>query len=695
MSRYFLVLDSKNRQVFKKKLDQRDQDENLLREFKKLDYSCYILEGNSFASALSEQKLSIADDHAFYFKRQLKEDLYFTDKRIKEFLGEPDRIEKLKGTSGKFVHLYSKTRVEAVLKKSEYQEHAQEVQFGRKNRKVILPQPSFEKKPWLAPGKRTGNSLENLAKSRLKELVGKLRKDWDLNEYKEFFPAAREMKRKHTFFVGPTNSGKTYRGFNELALGHSGAYLAPLRLLALEGQEEIEKRGKECSLLTGEEIEIKESATFVASTIEMANLEKQIDCALIDEVQLLLDKNRGWAWSQALVGIPAQRVIMTGSEECVPTLRRLIEEYLGEDLEIVPLDRIGKLEVFNKPLSSLSKVEAGSAIIAFSRRGVLALKKELEDGGRRVSVLYGNLSPGVRREEAKRFRSGETEILVATDCIGMGLNLPIKTVVFSETSKFDGREVRELSIQEVKQIAGRAGRYGKFECGYVGVASKEGLNVVRNNISAQQVPTLESCFVRPTQTQLEVLRDQIGGNNIKSAISLFTQLSQSNSTIVCSDLDEMLGIAEKLEMIGPLSEMSFSDKYLFTCAPVSATDAIMDVFVEWLVSYSKKIPIILEQERYKAFISDGSTSEDSILNFAENSVKTLTLYHWLARKKREYFPSLELCEELRDQINTFIENSLKRRGLHRKCPECSRKMPLHHIHKLCNECHRGKKRRRF
>ena len=188
MSRYFLVLDSKNRQVFKKKLDQRDQDENLLREFKKLDYSCYILEGNSFASALSEQKLSIADDHAFYFKRQLKEDLYFTDKRIKEFLGEPDRIEKLKGTSGKFVHLYSKTRVEAVLKKSEYQEHAQEVQFGRKNRKVILPQPSFEKKPWLAPGKRTGNSLENLAKSRLKELVGKLRKDWDLNEYKEFFP---------------------------------------------------------------------------------------------------------------------------------------------------------------------------------------------------------------------------------------------------------------------------------------------------------------------------------------------------------------------------------------------------------------------------------------------------------------------------------------------------------------------------
>lgn len=705
MIRYFLVLDSKNRQVFKKKLGQADSDESLIQEHKKLNYSCHLLEGESFAAAVALKGLKITPESAFYAKRELKEEFYFTDKKIKEFLGEPDRIERLKGPSKKFnklVHMYSKTRVEAVLQSRQYQAHADQVKSNLKERSEVQSgernQVEFlkirpEKRPWMVPPKRSGNSLENLAKNRLKELVGKLRKNWDLNEYKDFFPAAREMKRKHTFFVGPTNSGKSYRGFNELALGNSGVYLAPLRLLALEGQEEVEKRGKDCSLLTGEEIEIKDGATFVASTIEMANLERQIDCALIDEVQLILDKNRGWAWSQAVVGIPAKRLIMTGSEECVPTLKRLIEEYLGEELEVVPLDRIGKLEVFSKPLESLAKVEPGSAIIAFSRRAVLALKKELEDGGRRVSVLYGNLSPGVRREEAKRFRSGETDILVATDCIGMGLNLPIKTVVFSETSKFDGKEVRPLNTQEVKQIAGRAGRYGKFECGYVGVASKDSLNLVKYHLHAKQESLLESCFVRPTQTQLEVLREQIGGNSIKSAISLFSQLSKANSTIVCSDLDEMLGLAEKIEMIAVLSELSFSDKYLFTCAPVSATDAISDGFIAWLISYSKKIPIELQESNYRAYTGDGSTSEDSVLNFAENSVKMLTVYHWLARKKQDYFPSLELCEELRDKINTFIENSLKRRGLHKKCPECARKMPLHHMHKLCNECHRGKRRR--
>ena len=698
MNRYFLVLDSKSRLVFKMKLGKEGNPEEvekrLFLENKKLDFACFVLEGNTFAAAASAAGITVKDENAFYIKRELKEEFYFTDKRIKELLGEPDRIEKVRGGTDKFMHLYSKTRVESVLESSEYKVHAEKVKTGRENRRPIkVISPVSEKRTGFPKAKRSGNSVENLVKDRLKELVGKLRKDWDLNEYKDFFPAAREMKRKHTFFVGPTNSGKSYRGFNELAESRSGVYLAPLRLLALEGQEEVEKRGKECSLLTGEEIDIKEGATFVASTIEMANLDRQIDCALIDEVQLILDKNRGWAWSQAIVGISARRIIMTGSEDCIPTLRRLIEDYLGEELEIVPLDRIGKLEVIKKPIGNLAKVEAGSAIIAFSRRGVLALKKELEEGGRKVSVLYGNLSPGVRREEAKRFRSGETEVLVATDCIGMGLNLPIKTVIFYETAKFDGKEVRDLTIQEVKQIAGRAGRYGKFECGYVGVSSAGSPGIISEHIHAAHSPILDSCCVRPTETQLEVLRGQIGGNNIKSAISLFTQLSKSNSTIVCSDLSEMLGLADRIENHSLLAAMSFSDKYLFACAPVSSTDLIGDQFAEWLVSYSKKTPIQLGEEDYRAYTHAGGTIEDTVLNRAENCVKILTLYHWLARKKFDYFPSLEKCEELREKINAFIETSLKKRGLHRKCSQCSRKIPLHQIHKICNDCYRSKRQR--
>ncbi len=704
MWRYFIVLDSKNRLVFKKKLDKKDSESELVREFKKLDFVHYFVDGASLSAALSLKGLVLSDDGAFYSKRELKDEFYFTDKKIKEFLGEPDRIERLKGGQGKFMHFYSKSRVEEVLDQPDYRSHSKSVRAGRENREdshslpritPVVSNNTYEIKVGSGRSRTSGNSLENLAKNRLKELVGRLRKDWDLNEYKEFFPLAREMKRKHIFFVGPTNSGKSYRGFNELAQCNSGVYLAPLRLLALEGQEEIEKREKACSLLTGEEIEIKENATFVASTIEMANLERQIDCALVDEVQLILDKNRGWAWSQAIVGIPAKKLIMTGSEECIPTLSRLIRDYLGEELEIIHLVRIGKLEVTRKPVGNLSKVEAGSAIISFSRRGVLAIKKDLEDGGRKVSVLYGNLSPGVRSEEAKRFRSGETEILVATDCIGMGLNLPIKTVVFSETSKFDGKEVRPLSVQEIKQIAGRAGRYGQFECGYVAVTSSKSLNLVSHHIQTQQEAVLESCVVRPTLTQLEVLSEQIGGNNIKNSIVLFSQLSKPNSTIVSSDLSEMIGLADKIEMISPLATLSFSDKYLFVCAPVSATDMVIEGYVEWLTSYSKQTPVELSEDRFRAYTQNGSTSEDRTLNDAENCVKILTLYHWLARKRIDFFPSIELCEDLRDQINTFIENSLKRKGLHRKCPQCGRKMALHMMHKTCSECFKSGKRDRF
>ena len=225
------------------------------------------------------------------------------------------------------------------------------------------------------------------------------------------------------------------------------------------------------------------------------------------------------------------------------------------------------LKFIKNQLINLAHIEPGTAIIAFSRRSVLAYKKELEDSGRKVSVLYGNLSPGVRREEARRFRSGETDVLVATDCIGMGLNLPIKTVLFSQTNKFDGRDSRDLTPQEVKQIAGRAGRYGKFECGYVGAINKLNLTLVSQHIQSQQSHFLEACVIRPTETQLSVLREQIGHDSIKSTLSLFVQLSNPNSILICSDLTEMLELAGQIEMRPQLNSLSFSDKYVFIPLP--------------------------------------------------------------------------------------------------------------------------------
>ncbi|HUH12791.1 MAG TPA: hypothetical protein VMK65_06755, partial [Longimicrobiales bacterium] len=243
---------------------------------------------------------------------------------------------------------------------------------------------------------RGARRLDFLAEER--ERVRRAIHDQGLLVYKDLFPLARRLGRRITFFCGPTNSGKTWRALNRLTEAGSGAYLAPLRLLALEGQEELEARGVVASYLTGEERDIREGARFIASTIEMLNPEAGHDAVVIDEIQMLADPDRGWAWCQALVGAAAPEVILTGSPDAVPLVEALAA-YLGEPLEVVRLERHTPLVPLAQPVP-LQGVRPGSAVVAFSRREILRLKEELE---RRyaVAVVYGNLTPEVRREEAR------------------------------------------------------------------------------------------------------------------------------------------------------------------------------------------------------------------------------------------------------------------------------------------------------
>ncbi|HIO91209.1 MAG TPA: RNA helicase, partial [Campylobacterales bacterium] len=272
-------------------------------------------------------------------------------------------------------------------------------------------------------------------------------------DLKSTFPIAREKKRELYFFVGPTNSGKTYQAMQELIKADCGIYLAPLRLLALENYEYLKEQDIPISLITGEEEKIDDDAGHMCSTIEMINFEFDVDICVIDEVQMIEDSDRGWAWVNAIVGAPADKVIMTGSVNALSAIKQ-IAEYLEEDLKVVKFKRKVPLEVLQKP-TSLKHIKKHTAFIAFSRTKVLELKSKLSKH-HKVSVLYGNLSPEVRREEARRFRDGESDILVATDAIAMGLNLPIETIIFTADSKFDGTKQRPLMPNEVIQIAGRA-----------------------------------------------------------------------------------------------------------------------------------------------------------------------------------------------------------------------------------------------
>jgi Helicase conserved C-terminal domain len=285
--------------------------------------------------------------------------------------------------------------------------------------------------------------------------------------YPDTFEKARQLQRSVTLYVGPPNSGKTHAAFERLAQAMDGAYLAPLRLLALEGRDRLVARGVPCSLLTGEENVPADQARVVSSTIEMVGTNKPIDVAVIDEAQMIFDNARGWAWTQAIVAVPANEVIIICSAYAVPAIENLLG-LCGERCTVRHFERKQHVQLLPHPVP-ISALQLGDAVVAFSRRDVLMLRDQIAASGHPVSVIYGALPPEVRRREAERFSSGESHILVATDAIGMGLNLPIRRVLFSTMSKFDGQGDRPLGESEVHQIAGRAGRFGMHDEGFVGV----------------------------------------------------------------------------------------------------------------------------------------------------------------------------------------------------------------------------------
>ena len=295
----------------------------------------------------------------------------------------------------------------------------------------------------------------------------------DFKHYADGFAKARAIKRHHHFYLGPTNSGKTHQAIQALVAAKSGVYLAPLRLLAMEIRDRLMAAGVPCNLVTGEERVIILGAQHTASTIEMMNPNKQVDVAVIDEIQMLQDPDRGSAWTAALIGAPARQVFVCGANSVTaPCLQAL--DLLNETYEITRLERMTPLILEEASICGArytklklkNQLKKGDAIIAFSRKDVLTFSARFRQWGFGVASIYGALSPEVRRTESDRFNSGAADILVATDAIGMGLNLPIQRVIFANIHKFDGSASRLLNATEVRQIAGRAGRHGIYPTGF-------------------------------------------------------------------------------------------------------------------------------------------------------------------------------------------------------------------------------------
>lgn len=304
-----------------------------------------------------------------------------------------------------------------------------------------------------------------LTKQHIPKLIAKEFNENFPDNPKDEYREARGMKRKFIIHLGDTNTGKTYNAIQRLKACKKGVYLSPLRILALENFEKLNNEKIICNLQTGEEEILKEGATHTSCTIEKLNLKEQYEVAVIDEIQMIDDKQRGAAWSRAILGVRAKEIHVCGALNAKEILIKILED-CKDDYEIKEYKRSIPLEVEDKDFS-YKDVEEGDAIVLFSKKKVLSLAEEYSEKGIKASIIYGDLPPETRRKQYDDFINKENKILITTDAIGMGVNLPIRRIVFLSVKKFDGEEIRLLTSQEVKQIGGRAGRKGIYETGYI------------------------------------------------------------------------------------------------------------------------------------------------------------------------------------------------------------------------------------
>ncbi len=515
------------------------------------------------------------------------------------------------------------------------------------------------------------NIQEQLLKKQRQALLART-----IRDFKNLFPLAREMRRKLILHIGPTNSGKTYQAMEKLREADTGYYLAPLRLLALEGYEGLKEQGINSSLITGEEQILDDDATHISSTIEMLNFEVDVDVCVIDEVQMIDDRDRGWAWANAIIGAPAKEIIMTGSPNSKEAVVALAE-YLGEELEIIEFERKNPLKLLD--ISTDPKdVEAGTAIIAFSRKDVLRLKQNFSKYFS-VSVVYGNLSPEVRREEARRFREGETEILIATDAIAMGMNLPIKTILFSKAEKFDGISQRNLYPAEVHQISGRAGRYGLHEEGFVGALNPETLKIVKKKFYKEAREITIPFKVMANIEHIKLVGSILEENSLREILKFFVENMEFNGPFRATNLDDMLEAATIVDNF----DLDIATKYHLACAPLTLKSPyIIAAYENYIIALEKKMPV-----RYTppSLVGAYAQTTDELLR-AEDMVKEISLYLWLSYRFSDYFIDAKKARISRGVLNKFIEESLQQSHFVQRCRMCNAPLPVNSKYNICQKC---------
>lgn len=470
----------------------------------------------------------------------------------------------------------------------------------------------------------------------------------------------RNEGRKVTILCAPTNSGKTYHGIQMIkeALRESEKgncqMLFPLRVLALQVQQDIEEEGIPCSMITGEEQDIREHSRLDAMTVEIFDTDKEYDTVFLDEGQLSFGEERSSGYLRVLCGARCKHLIIA----CAPAALNQMTWYLGnvlkEKYEIKYLERLTPLQAINEVVD-YSQVRNGDLVVAFSRKSIHEIAKRLSEQGLNVGTMYGALSPAARKAMLNQYRSNSYDVLVATDSIGMGVSAPAQRVLFAETEKFDGRDTRELHCEEYRQIAGRAGRFGYAEFGEAGVLTGNKpdklIDVLGSDPELLNIPS--KLYVLPDKSQLMAAE----GIGLKKALEVWGKAIKSNPLYAVSKdvFDELFLKAEWLDKKVFEGLISYPEavRLIFVTFPMKGRVSKFQIYKEW----------ISKAARDKLVSPPVIQVKDELRKLEDLSIE-ITLMIQLSRIFPDNFPNSEMLNSQQNQLGEFIAKQLEKKYTH-------------------------------
>ena len=477
-----------------------------------------------------------------------------------------------------------------------------------------------------------------------------------------------ENSKNHVIaLLGPTNTGKTFVAIEKMLNYESGIFGFPLRLLAREVYDKcvLKVGASKVALITGEEKIIPSSADYFICTVESMPKDKSVEFVAIDEIQMCADRERGHIFTDRLLNFRGKKLTMfLGSQVMKGVIKDLIKNVNFENK-----DRFSKLTYGG--FKKVSRLERKSAIIAFSIEDVYAIAELIRRQKGGAAVIMGSLSPKTRNSQVELYQSGDVDYLVATDAIGMGLNMDINEIYFSNLKKFDGKKTRRLNLVEISQIAGRAGRFKND--GFFGTTGEcEVLNSDEiENIEKHNLPETKMIYWRNSNL------------NFKSPEKLISSLEQkpnsSNLLRTQDSLDE--SVLRHFLKLGNNNIIYHKNlELLWECCQIPDFEkkaygqhiSIIDKVFKYLSTRKKRIPNDYMKKQLK-----GLEKEHGNIDVLSHRISNVRTWSYVANKKNwvensDYW--VQLTKNIEDKLSDKLHQELTNSFIDKKISILSRSL---------------------